>query len=160
MSTSDDGPRPSDKYIPLYFVAAFLLLFVIDGTMVYKAVSTNTGVVTDKPYEHGLAYNTYLQEQAEQNARGWKADVTYKNGALAFTLKGADGQPLTGAQVKAHIMRPVQAGMDFDVVLAETTPGLYISESKFPKPGLWNIEVSASWQNQPYRLAQELVIQP
>ena len=155
-----DGPLPRDRFIPWYFVGAFVLLFIINGIMVYTAVSTGTGVVTDKAYERGLAYNDFLAAQEAQQQRGWQGEVRYEAGQLVFNLKDKDGTALTGATVKAQIIRPVQAGMDFNLELTEAEPGRYVAAASFPQPGLWTGYIDAQWQGQPYRQAQDLVIKP
>jgi nitrogen fixation protein FixH len=156
--SSEVVPRPSDRFIPWIFVAAFALLVVIDGFLVYIAVSTQTGVVTEQAYEHGLAYNGYLAEDEAQKARGWAGEVKLEeSGQLAFFLKGREGEPLEGAQVEAHIMRPAVAGQDFAVQLTETAPGRYEATPQFPTHGLWEVRISATWQNQPFRISRDVI---
>lgn len=73
-----DGPLPRDRFIPWYFVGAFVLLLSINGIMVYTPVSTGTGVFTDKAYKPGLAYNDFLAAQEAQQQRGWRGDVHHE----------------------------------------------------------------------------------
>ncbi len=151
-------PHNRDWWIPWTFVWAFLLLFVIDGTLVYLAVSTRSGVVVEQAYERGLAYNQYIAEAEAQKARGWQSQVDYDGQQLSFQLTGQDGQKLQGATVTAQIIRPVHDGEDFSLPLEESAPGVYISPVTFPQPGKWNVRISATWQNQPYQILQELIV--
>ncbi len=51
----------------LFILIAFFVVFAtVDAYFVYKALSTNTGVVVEHAYEVGLNYNDLL-EQARQN---------------------------------------------------------------------------------------------
>jgi len=153
-----DQPLPRDKYIPWYFVIAFILLFALETVLVTTAVRTHPGVVTEKAYEHGLAYNQFIAEQEAQEARGWQGNIKLEGTLLRFGLKGRDGLPLTGAAVEAAIIRPVGTGQDFAASLKETAPGVYEAQLAFPQPGQWKIGVTASWQNQPYRLQQTVFV--
>lgn len=153
-----DAPRPSDRLIPWYIAAAFVLLIVLEAIMVTVAIKTKPGVVAEDSYERGLAYNRYLQEQSEQNARGWTSAVILNGHRLVFVLKDAKGTFLSGAEVKVSVMRPVVAGMDFSATLEETAPGRYESDLAFPQPGQWKVGVTATWQNQPYRTSQVVLV--
>lgn len=60
---------PNDNIrIPLYFIAAFLVVFVVNGFFVYQAINTNHGVVTENAYEKGLDYNRIVKEVREIEA--------------------------------------------------------------------------------------------
>jgi nitrogen fixation protein FixH len=162
MGMTATPPAPAaynrDWWIPWTFVWAFLLLFVIDGTLVYLAVSTRPGVVVERAYERGLAYNQYLAEADAQKARGWQSHVVYEGNQLSLALAGKDGQPLQGATITAQFVRPVHDGEDFTLPLEESAPGVYIKTVTFPQPGKWNVRISATWQNQPYQVSQELIV--
>jgi nitrogen fixation protein FixH len=159
-SPNERQDTPRDKRIPYYFVAAFLLLIVVDVVLVTIAVSTQTGVVVKNHYERGLAYNQYLADDEAQKARGWQGKLALadQGRAVSLTLLDKSGQPLSGAVVEVNLMRTVQDGMDFKVALAETAPGVYMKEVTFPQPGLWTAQASATWQNQPYRIETQIVV--
>lgn len=50
----------------LGLILFFLAVATVDGYFVYKALSTHTGVVVDKPYERGLKYNEIIAEAKRQ----------------------------------------------------------------------------------------------
>lgn len=148
-----------DKLIPWYFVAAFLLLFVVDGTMATLAVKTGSGIEIEHAYERGLGYNRYIEEAAAQKERGWQGGLLLKGRMIAFTLKDRQGQPLTGATVKADCLREAFSGQDFALNLKEVAPGVYQAEGDFPAAGQWIVKVSAKWQNYPYVLQQTTFVE-
>lgn len=158
MSTAQE--RPSDKYLPLGFVAFFLVVFVVNGIMVYLALTTRTGVVAEHHYERGLHYNDYLAEAQAQAERGWKSTLAYTGGKLSVSLTDKSGQPLKGAIVKVELVRPTQAGFDFTVELAPAADGTYINEAHFSHPGQWTATLVASWNQQNYRQTQDLFVGP
>ncbi len=62
MSLSANDKPNDNVRIPLYFILAFLVVFVVNGIFVYLAVSTNHGVVTENAYEKGLQYDHIVEE--------------------------------------------------------------------------------------------------
>lgn len=143
-----------DKMIPWYFVAFFLVLAVVDGAMVTLAVRTQTGVVTDHPYEKGLAYNRIVSAAEKQQLLGWKSDMTYEKKTLIFTLLDAKGILVKPEKATAKIIRPTQDGMDFSVQLKDGK-----AQMTFPKPGLWEVHVQAEAGGIPYQHTKRIVVQ-
>lgn len=68
--------KPNDNVrIPLYFVLAFAIVFVVNGIFVYYAISTNSGMVEENAYENGLNYDRIVSQvreikEKEQHAIG------------------------------------------------------------------------------------------
>lgn len=141
------GPRKSDKYIPWYFVAFFLVVFAVDGFFVYKALKTHSGVVTEHAYEAGIAFNRTLDKAREQRLSGVQSKASYKDGVLIWDLKDADGRSLEEAIVTARIIRPVQDGYDFDINMPYDGSGLFKATLKTPLPGQWTAKLNAVWNN-------------
>lgn len=152
-------PRKSDKWIPYYFVAFFLFLFIVDGFMAYLAVSTHTGVIEKDAYERGVNYNAVLEEKARQKESGWSSVISFSDeGLLAFSLTDRDGGKISGAKVTAEMMRPASAGADFTQELPETrTPGHYAAEVSFPEKGYWEIRIMAEKDGVTYRKYKRVV---
>ena len=142
-----------DKFIPWYFVIFFVVLALVDGVMVTLAVSTQTGLVTEHPYEKGLAYNQVVKAEEQQEALGWKSDVKYENGILFFVLKDAGGKILHADAITANIVRPTQAGMDFLVKLNEGKVPII-----FPIKGLWEVRVHAKVGQQEYQQSKRIIV--
>ncbi len=155
-----DGMRKSDKWIPWYFVLFFVVLALLDGTFVYLAVSSHTGVVTEQAYEKGLAYNDLLQRAEEQAQTALKQKVLYsqENGILRWTLHDKNGAPLEQAVVTAHIIRPVQDGYDFDIVLLHKGEGVYEVPVKTPLIGQWVAKLEAQWDTHRYQITHQFVV--
>ena len=145
---------PRDKMIPWYFVAFFVALALIDGVMVTIAVRTQTGVVTEHPYEKGLAYNRIVNAAEKQQSLGWKSDLNYAQGMLTFTLQDAAGKSIKPEKVIAAIRRPTQDGMDFSVQMNGGK-----AQVKFPKPGLWEVRMQAEVGNTQYQQIKRIVVQ-
>lgn len=156
------GGRPSDKWIPWYFVFFFLVIFVVDGFMVYKAVTTHTGVVDPAAYERGVNYNAVLERRARQLASGWHSDLSLKGSRhIYFTLYDAEGVVVPEAFVTAELVRPTYSGQDFAVVLHEKADmaGQYAAAVDFPDAGYWEIRIRAEKDGMLYQRHQRVVVE-
>lgn len=144
-------PDPRDKWIPRYFVIFFIVLACLDSIFVYLAVSTQTGLVTEKPYEKGLAFDSILNKAKNQPALDHR--VSYENGALRW------GLPVENATVTAAIIRPVQAGYDFEIELIYMGSGLYEAQPQVPLPGAWTAHLKAIWDNTEFQTTHNFLAQ-
>ncbi|MBI1275017.1 hypothetical protein GC177_03490 [bacterium] len=153
-----------DRIIPWYFVLFFLALVLIDGTMVTLAVTSQTGTVTDHPYEKGLAYNKVVAAADAQARLGWKSTIQWKaqagsQGTVTIRLTDRNDSPIDKARTHLAIMRPSQDGMDFSVELKEISAGTYSSAITFPAKGLWELRAYADRGNETYQHAIRLVVE-
>ncbi len=147
MSEATTGPRPSDRWIPWYFVAFFVALTAILAHFVWLAVHNFPGTVADKAYEQGLAYNQVLRAAAAQDQLGWRATLDFsapeQTLRLTYNLHDAAGAPLRGATVKAWLYRPSSSKLDEKLTLTETRPGVYEVETIKPLAGQWEARFAA-----------------
>lgn len=145
------------KWVLTCFVMFFAVIVCLDSIFVYIAISTQTGVVMDQPYERGLAYNETLDKaktQPDINQR-----VTYENGVLRWQLMDKDDQPLTDVVVHAKIIRSVHDGYDFDITLSHIGDGIYEATPDLPMNGLWRAKLSGTWNNKQYQTTHEFMAQ-
>lgn len=155
----EQGPRPSDKYIPWYFVAFFVVLAILDGVFVYLATTSHTGVVEENHYERGLAYNERVAAIEAQEALGWQTSLTFtEEGRVLFDAANKVGTPIEGATIEAQFVRPTQDGSDFVLSLGEIQPGLYGAETDAAGPGQWEIRVFVEWKQQQYQTSKRVVV--
>ena len=78
------GPRKSDKWIPWYFVAFFVVLAILDGIFVTIAATTHTGVITENAYQKGLDYNEVVAASEEQDEIGWVGNIGFEKSTVTF----------------------------------------------------------------------------
>lgn len=153
------GARKSDRWIPWYIVAFFVVVAILDGIFVYLATSTHTGVVSEQAYDKGLAYNDTVAAAEAQAALGWQHAIHLEGGMLVFTLNGNDGVALNGAAVKAVIKRPIGDAQDFTLELRAAGDGRYEVPVSFPANGQWDARVYALWQDQDYQAHKRLIVE-
>ncbi|NOZ41657.1 MAG: hypothetical protein GXP02_00585, partial [Alphaproteobacteria bacterium] len=68
----------------MWVVGFFIVIFIINGLMVFFALSTFGGLETRNPYFKGLYYNRQLAAAAAQEKSGWKISLNH----IPATLKG------------------------------------------------------------------------
>jgi nitrogen fixation protein FixH len=153
--------RPSDRFIPWYFVLFFAFLTVVFGGFAYIAHTTHPGVVTEQAYEKGLQYNSLITRADAQARLGWSSAIDVTRAAagsaqLSLTLRDAQGAPVTGMAVQAVVARPSKQAMDFRVTLAEQSPGVYAAAIHPPAAGLWEMQVSATGAKGDYQASKRV----
>ena len=156
----------NDGWIPWTFFAFFGVVVLVNGTMIWIAISTWTGISGENAnsYRQGLTYNDRLADVRAQDALGWTADLLFERGdpaqgRLSLVIADDDEAPLHNAQVTASLLRPTHPGHDFAVPLLSTeAPGTYSAEIAFPLPGQWDLRVTAEHEQGTYRLSQRLFV--
>jgi nitrogen fixation protein FixH len=166
MSASGgNGAAPSrDLWIPWLIVAGFAVIILVNGVMVYFAMTSFTGLHTEGHYQRGLDYNDVLASQAAEEKLGWTVEVDFAETGreqIRLSVRAADraGNPLNDAGVQVRLVRPVQAGHDMNVTLAAAGDGLYSAEIKLPLRGQWDILAQISHPSGNYSTATRIVAQ-
>ncbi len=102
------------RWIPWCFLGGFAVVLVANGTLLYFATRQPVGLVVEKPYERGIAYNKLLAAARDQAKLGWQAEAsvrdysaTAERGRLLLTLTDPAG-PLAEAVVQVTLSRPVE----------------------------------------------------
>ncbi|MGD0633594.1 MAG: FixH family protein [Beijerinckiaceae bacterium] len=136
-------------------LGAFGVVFAVNFTMAYLAVTTFNGVDTKSAYQTGLTYGTELTAAAEQAARGWKVDVgvTRAQGApglanVSALFNDRDGKPIPGLTVKARLEHPSNEFLDRTAVLSEDIPGRFSGMFEQAKDGGWTLVISGERDGQ------------
>ena len=154
MSSSSSSTAPTDApaarrgaWIPWLFAAFFLVVCAVNGTMIWAATTSWTGLETDSPYDKGLTYNRNLEAARRQAALGWQPRFEARlagadQAAVRITLTDAAGQPLDGAQVTAHFERLGEEAVDFALPLRPGASGTYEAEAPLARLGAWRVHLT------------------
>ena len=154
-----------DRLIPWYFVLFFVGLSIVYGTMVTIAFNTMPGIVTENPYEKGIAYNQTIKNAEEQAKLNWYGDIKYKStsrqaGIVSFTLKDSSGVPINSDSVSVNITRPIKSGMDFDIELNPINNfGSFQAAVSFPVQGLWELRFFAEAKGKTYQQSTRINVE-
>ena len=134
------------RAVLLSLVGFFGVDFAVNGLMVYSALSTFRGEVTEHPYESGIAYNSQIDAAAAQAARQWHVDVHFaaQPGARAVraTFLDKDGAALAGLKVRGVFASPADLYRDEAFDLQESEPGVYVGAAA-ADAGVWDFKIEA-----------------
>ncbi|MDX2202255.1 MAG: FixH family protein [Hyphomicrobiaceae bacterium] len=147
------------------FLAFFGVIFLVNGSMIYKAIATNGGLVANEPYRKGLHYNERIAAFERQERLGWSDGVTLaRSGALEVAIAGDDGKPVAGLAVRAVLGRPATNREDRQLALAEVAPGTYAVSAGELEAGAWLLSLQAfsgEAKGEPvYRARRRLWLKP
>ena len=144
-------------WVPMLFVGGFLVVIGVNGTLIYFAQDTFSGLETASPYERGLDYNKTLAAEAAQERLGWisQATISGESGAertLTIQMTDRDGRPLNGLKLAAYLVRPSNQGLDVAIAPRRAGDGTYVASFVLPATGQWELRVVAhdddvAWQH-------------
>jgi len=152
------------RIVRRYFILFFLVLIAVQAVLITLATRTHTGLITDHPYEKGLAYNDVVKAAEQQEALGWKDEMTFSSrsagvGTLHFLLRDKNGTLLQPDSVTFSAIRPTQDGLDFSGELQVEDKGAAMAELRFPLVGVWDVRVQARVNGQTYQQSKRVVVE-
>jgi nitrogen fixation protein FixH len=157
-------PWPVNGWI-LALLVGFVVMLIANGTMIYLAMDSWTGVTEEHHYERGLAYNREVEAYHRQLALGWNGQVDSSSrlaasqaGEIGVTLKDRAGRPVTGVRAEGDLFRSMPAGHDQPLQFVEREPGIYRAAVTPPLPGAWDVRVQFTRGNDSYRLEQRIQV--
>lgn len=161
IETAADQQKRRFEPWPVVIVLFFLVVFFANALLVYKATSSWNGLVTDKYYKEGLAYNDVIRDQDAQNALGWTLSLTHdlradQVGRVRLVLNDRQGGPVTGAEGRARFFRPTTEGYDQNIILKESKPGVYVGSLRISLPGSWDLKAFFRLGKDQFRYAERL----
>ena len=130
------------RHVAGIFFAFFGAVFAMNGAMIYSAISTYSGIVSNEPYRKGLHYNDRIQADERQARLGWMDTITVtRAGHVVVTLRDRDGQPVSRARLEAQLGRPSTNREDIKLSLSESSSGRYEAQAGALGEGNWTIAV-------------------
>ncbi len=145
------------SWIPWIFVFGMAVVIAVNGVLITMAFRTFPGLVVQRPYDRGIAYNDELRRNQAQTALGWQVSTRYADGNLTIGFVDAAGVPVTGLSVKATLSRPLEAGVSVEAELAPAGK-VYRAALVLPKQGQWEARIVASGPAGDYRAAYRLAV--
>ena len=150
------------RHVLFGMLAFFAVVLAANAAFIFLALDSWSGLVTDSPYQRGIAYNQTLAEAADQRALGWTGDIAFipdsdGKGRLEMTLRDRRGAPLEDLHVTGQVRRPTNEGLDQDIALERRGPGLYAVELALPLRGQWDLRLTAkSRTGKRFRMDQRI----
>lgn len=134
-------------------IGAILLLTVGANIAVYRVANNDPSFAIEPDYyRKAVAWDSTASERRVSAALGWSAPMTMVrtgNGvALRTTLRDADGTPLTGATITAHLF-PIARSQRIDsVAMLESAAGRYDAVLPEARAGLWEVRLTVTHGTQ------------
>ena len=151
------------RWIPWTIAGAFLIVAIVNGALAYFALRSDTGLVSEHPFELGNGYNRVLDAGAAQDALGWRGSVRFVgtvdlSGRIVVELRDPGGAALEGLAVKAAVVRPVEPLPQQDLALEAGDHGTYSAPVTMARPGQWEVRVTAERGADVYQFVQRIMV--
>jgi nitrogen fixation protein FixH len=160
--TQNTRPQRRSLWIPTLMVALMLGVVAVNGTLIFFAQSTFSGLDTTKAYQEGVEYNAILKEAAASAALGWTAKTTVSPAVggrhLAVAITDKAGQPVQGLTLLAHLVRPVSTAFDQQLTLRSEGAGIYGTDVVLPANGNWELRLSAQDGATDWQVVQRIFV--
>ena len=132
------------SHVLLIFIGFFATIFLVNGIMIYDALSTFGGIETADAYRKGLAYNERIAE-GPQAQRGWRDSLAYASETQRVRVEVTDaaGAGVPGLALAGEIGRPATDRFDRKLDFTQTGPGTYEADAAGFEPGWWTVDIKA-----------------
>jgi len=150
-------------WIPWALVGIFGVFLIANGTMLYFATRSWTGLETESAYEKGLAYNDTIAAAEAQASLGWQVAVetglvSEREAWVEVSLKDGDGHAIVAEQVWAHMVRPTHVGYDREAPLTALDAGRYRGVMELPLLGQWDLRVRVEHRGGVYLTSRRVFL--
>jgi len=161
---NSSGRNLNGFHVLAAFIGFFLVIFAVNGVMIYKAETTFGGLDTDNAYRKGLNYNDRISEAETQAKLGWsdRLDYAAETKRMRVYLTDQTGSAIPGLTVIATLQRPATSRYDHDVALTQTGD-TYEADVGNLDPGWWTVNIHAHRGNEVtplYEARRRLWIKP
>ena len=150
MSSAGQLPRSTRSglrgaHVLTAFLGFFATVFLVDGLMIYQAISTFGGLETADAYRKGLAYNARIAKGEAQARLGWRDKLSYVAPLQRVRIELTDpaGASVPGLVLTGEIGRPATDRFDRQLSFTQTGPGSYEADAAGLEPGWWLVEIAA-----------------
>lgn len=153
---------PANQFTGRHMLAIMLAFFgVIIGVNVTMAVMANTswsGFVVKNSYIASQEFNRRAAEGREQDALGWRSQISLRDGTLRYALVDQSGASRVLSGGKGIIRRAVNDTGDHTLVLRPAGNGA-LEASVLLEDGIWIIEILAeAGLERPYRETHRVMV--
>ena len=151
---------PSFSFVPWLFVAGFAIVIAVNGTMMWLAIGSFSGLYSDHARERGVHYNDVVAEQQSRDALGWTVKVSWQPGSdrLEFALGDATGQPLEATVMTVELIRPAEKRPPVEVAISDLGGGRFSGRVELPARGNWDADIVVEARGQRFALTKRLFL--
>lgn len=156
--------NPSSRKPLWYIMAAFSVVLVANGFLIFYAANSWTGLETKQPFAKGLAYNTNIEAARHQRLLGWQTEMTTSfneddklSGSATVHFSDKNSYPLTDLEVRIAVTRPTHEGYDQEFDLVHLGDGVYRGAFTLPLKGQWDFRILARRDRENFQRVERLV---
>jgi nitrogen fixation protein FixH len=143
MPRTARAPRSAWNLFPWIVVGVMGFVVLVNGGMVWQALSTFPGVAATDVFDHSNQYDEVLAMAEREAALGWTLQAQAESGAVILTLADRTGAPLAGARVAGTALRPLGPDHAAMLVFNEVAPGQYQSDAMLDE-GQWSLRLAVT----------------
>ena len=123
----------------------FATIFLVNGIMVYDALSTFGGLETADAYRKGLAYIPSASPRAKRRCStvARQAHLRARDAAGTRRSQRSGGAGVPGLVIAGEIRRPVTDRFDRKLEFTQTDPRHLRAEDRRPRCRWWTIDIEA-----------------
>lgn len=144
------------RWIPWTYAGGMLVVIAVNAVLITAAFRSFPGLVVQRPYDRGIAYNDQLRQSRAQTELGWTVLPRYEPGRLTVRVLDARGVPVDALVVRATLSRPLEAGSVITASLSPSADG-YTSGIEPLRHGQWDIALDVSKAGENYRSLYRIV---
>jgi len=152
------GRELTGRKVLAMLVGFFLVVATVNGVFIYAGIKSWPGLVSERAYEEGLAYNRTLASARAIKAMGWSAGLSYQDGVAILVLTDRDGLVIDGMQAEAVFNRPVGRTAEIAVTLKSLGAGRYAAPVALPMPGQWEMAVTVDGARDRFVAAERVIV--
>lgn len=145
------------RWIPWVFAGGMLVVVAVNAVLITTALNSFPGLVVQRPYDRGIAYNDELRQNRTQAVLGWTVSPRYEAGRLTVAIADASGAAVPGLAVRATMSRPLGGEAQVEAGLAPATEG-YAAAIALPRHGQWDLRIAASGAAGDYRATYRILV--
>lgn len=141
---------------PWTYAGGMLVVIVVNAILITAAFQSFPGLVVQRPYDRGIAFNDQLRQSRAQAELGWTVLPRYESGRLTVRVVDARGVPVDALDVRATLSRPLEASSAIAASLSPSADG-YAADVAPLRHGQWDIALNVSKAGENYRSLYRIV---
>jgi nitrogen fixation protein FixH len=146
------------RWFPWLLAAAMLMVFAVNGSMVYFALHTFPGAANNDGFDESNSYARVLAGVAKQEALGWSATATASGDRAELRLTDREGRALAGVAVAATAARPLGPPRTTELAFREAAAGRYVATVPLPEQGQWDLMLRVDAGERQFRATRRILV--
>jgi nitrogen fixation protein FixH len=150
--------RSGWQYFPHYLGSVMLIVFAVNGYMMYDAFTTFPGTAGQDGFDLSNEYNRVIAAARQQAALGWHIDAGVTADSVpALTVTDRAGTPLAHAEIAATAERPVGPPSKTTLVFTPDGGGTFKADTAL-WAGQWDVMLTVKADGHVFGATRRVVV--